>query len=442
MAVMFRQQNPKNSAQMRLAQHLMRQGTDSSPIQSPWQGIGRMAQAAAGAYMQRKSSEADKAERGSALAALLSGMKPGKLQQGMELSDMGNEVSPNALADSGEAGMPGMPEQQAQMVMPKPLSPGGMAGGAEAMAGLPDNYYAQQMAPQLALAAQEQQMAQAAELAAEERAREIYLFQQQNKSYPPQKPTPPKTIKTAEGVYILEPDGTLGARLGGAKADTEINLGGDLTKGFRRTETGDAEVIPGGSRDPKVIKAAKSAERQATLDSKNIEKLPGRRAQIMATVQNAPAFTDAVAEAKRLAGSDWTSGVVQQVLGGVAGTPAFGLERQLDTIKSNIGFGELIRIKESGGTLGALSEMENRLLQAMQGALDPRLSGKKLIEALDRVEKIHKANLVEKQEAFKKMYPNEDRPWENDNRSSGGVKPDNIDQSVWDEMTPEEKALF
>mgnify|MGYP003649021650 CR=1 FL=1 len=59
--------------------------------------------------------------------------------------------------------------------------------------------------------------------------KDMYKFQQNNKSYPPTKQAAPKTIKTAEGVYILNPDGTRGTRLGGAKADTEIIMGGAKT---------------------------------------------------------------------------------------------------------------------------------------------------------------------------------------------------------------------
>ncbi len=229
---------------------------------------------------------------------------------------------------------------------------------------------------------------------------------------------PPKTIKTGEGVFILNTDGTLGERLGSAKADTEIILGGELKKGFRPVKdptTGEvigAEAIPGGSEDPATIQTKKEAERKAALNIKNLEKLPARRSQIFAANQNAPAFEDAVKDATKLAKGWKTSGVMQQILGGVAGTDAFALERALDTIKSNIGFGELLRIKEAGGTLGALSEMENRLLQAMQGALDPRLDGEKLATALERVGEIHKQNLEQKKLEFKDMYPDEARPWE------------------------------
>jgi hypothetical protein len=228
----------------------------------------------------------------------------------------------------------------------------------------------------------------------------------------------PKTIKTAEGVYILNPDGSRGTRLGGAKAETQITIGaGELKKGFRTTETG-AEPIPGGSEDPKTIQRKKEAERIAALNIENIKKLPGRRSAIYASTLNAPTFNTAIENAISEASSPLSSGLTQQVLGGIAIGPAFDLERSLDTIKSNIGFGELLRIKAAGGTLGALSEMENRLLQAMQGALDARMKKEKLIPALKKVKEIYYLNLEEKKREFKRMYPKEERPWEKVKKNS------------------------
>jgi hypothetical protein len=242
-----------------------------------------------------------------------------------------------------------------------------------------------------------------------------------------EKTSPVKTVKTGEGMFILTPNGTLGNRLGSAKADTEIIIGGKLSKDFRPIldpKTGKqigAEPVPGGKEDPATIQGKKEAERKAALNIENLKKLPARRSQIFASSQNAPAFEGAVNDAIKLAKSWSTSGLAQQALGDIAGTDAFALERALDTIKSNIGFGELLRIKEAGGTLGALSEMENRLLQAMQGALDPRLKGDKLVTKLELVQKIQRLNLEQKKREFKDMYPNSDKPWENLGDSSGAT---------------------
>jgi hypothetical protein len=264
-------------------------------------------------------------------------------------------------------------------------------------------------AMQLALLGQERGRKDAA--TAREQAMDDWIKKEKNKY------RSPKTIKTGEGVFILNSDGSLGKKLGSAKAETEIVIGGGkLAKGFQRTPTG-AEPIPGGSEDPKTIKRKKEAERQAALNIENIKKLPGRRSAIYASTLNSPTFNTAIENAISEASSNFSSGITQQLTGNIAIGPAFDLERSLDTIKSNIGFGELLRIKKAGGTLGALSEMETRLLQAMQGALDPRMSKDKLIPALKKVKEIYYLNLEEKKREFKEMYPNEKRPWEEDKNS-------------------------
>lgn len=67
-------QNPELAAALRKRQEgsaLMRQGMDASPIQSPWQGVSRLAQALLGGYEARKGDEeiTDQSRMGKELAA-------------------------------------------------------------------------------------------------------------------------------------------------------------------------------------------------------------------------------------------------------------------------------------------------------------------------------------------------------------------------------------
>jgi len=60
-------------------------------------------------------------------------------------------------------------------------------------------------------------------------------------------------------------------------------------------------------------------------------------------------------------------------IAGVKGTPQYNLARLLETIKANLGFDKLQQMRDAsptGGALGQVSEMENRLLQAVKGSLD------------------------------------------------------------------------
>lgn len=394
----------------RLSASLMRDEAAAGPIRSHTQGMASLLRN----LLAGRADRADIADQEAAMQA----MNRGVTAQGWVNPDdpQGGVVSPG----------------------------GGIEGMIASQQGLGDNPYAQRNLQGLLMQKMQQENSAKAAAASRQAAKEDYLYQQQNKAFKPQSPAAPRTVKTAEGVYILNPDGTKGARLGGAKAETVINMGGDLQKGYRPTDKG-AEYIPGGSKDPAVIQESKEAERLAALNVENLKKLPGRRSQIFAATQNAPAFKSAISDAIKAAQSPFSSGLAQQVLGGVAVGPAFELERALDTIKSNIGFGELIRIKEAGGTLGALSEMENRLLQAMQGALDPRLSKEKMVAALQRVEKIQEMNLEQKKREFKEMYPKEDMPWNNAvsavDTLPPGVTEDDISETMRENNMTREEVL-
>ena len=76
-------QNPELAAALRKRQEgsaLMRQGMDASPIQSPWQGVSRLAQALLGGYEARKGDEeiTDTAEKRRKMAAeLMAPYQPG-----------------------------------------------------------------------------------------------------------------------------------------------------------------------------------------------------------------------------------------------------------------------------------------------------------------------------------------------------------------------------
>lgn len=232
------------------------------------------------------------------------------------------------------------------------------------------------------------------------------------------------------------------------KASTEITIGsGDLKKGFRTTEAG-AEYIPGGSEDPKVIAEKEKVTKEAGLGVKNLEKLPGKRGAIYADHIKTPTLRTSINRAIELAKSPFSSGMAQWMLDkvplpevkGVNLGAAFDLKVALDSVKANVGFNELLRIKEAGGTLGALSEMENRLLQAMQGALVAEQDKEALIPALEQVMEIWELNLQQKKNEFKTIY-SKDGGWETDERRPWEPPPDSgISQQEWDEMSAEEKA--
>jgi len=234
---------------------------------------------------------------------------------------------------------------------------------------------------------------------------------------------------------------------GAATEITNVIGSGELHKGYRTTPEG-AEAIPGGSEDPEVIAEKEKVTKKAALQVKNLEKLPGKRGAIYADHIKTPTLRTSINQAIELAKSPFSSGMAQWMLDKVplpevAGYnlgAAHDLQVALDSVKANVGFNELLRIKEAGGTLGALSEMENRLLQAMQGALVAVQDKEALIPALKQVMEIWELNLQQKKNEFKSLY-SKAGGWETDERRPWEPPPDSgISQQEWDEMNAEEKA--
>lgn len=94
--------------------------------------------------------------------------------------------------------------------------------------------------------------------------------------------------------------------------------------------------------------------------------------------------------ARDLTGDDqWTTGISGSALSYVPGTDAHTLSQRLDTIRANIGFDKLQAMRDAsptGGALGQVSEMENRLLQAVYGSLNQAQNSQELGRVLDQVQ--------------------------------------------------------
>lgn len=73
---------------------------------------------------------------------------------------------------------------------------------------------------------------------------------------------------------------------------------------------------------------------------------------------------------------------------GIPGSPARSLQGKLNTLKSNIAFGELTAMREAsktGGALGAISERELTLLESALGSLDQGLNPEELKTSLRQI---------------------------------------------------------
>lgn len=131
--------------------------------------------------------------------------------------------------------------------------------------------------------------------------------------------------------------------------------------------------------------------------------------QIQAPIQNAnlqrlDAQTDNVIETIDKAGGQaaWDStGLIGQVLGGVAGTKAFDLRETAKTVKANLGFAELQAMRDAsptGGALGQVAVQELESLQSTLASLNPDQSEDQLRENLNKVRE-----LLERQKTYRRM---------------------------------------
>jgi hypothetical protein len=80
------------------------------------------------------------------------------------------------------------------------------------------------------------------------------------------------------------------------------------------------------------------------------------------------------------------------LLSAVPGTAAFSVARRLDTIKANIGFSQLQRMRESsptGGALGQITERELAFLQATLGSLEQAEDVAEFKTNLERLKEVY-----------------------------------------------------
>lgn len=88
----------------------------------------------------------------------------------------------------------------------------------------------------------------------------------------------------------------------------------------------------------------------------------------------------------------WTTGVPGVVSGMVPGTKSHDLQNTLNTVKANIGFDKLQSMRNAsptGGALGQVSEMENKLLQQTFGSVEQSQSADQLRKNLEELQKVY-----------------------------------------------------
>jgi hypothetical protein len=112
---------------------------------------------------------------------------------------------------------------------------------------------------------------------------------------------------------------------------------------------------------------------------------------------------------------------------------ASNLNNILETIRANIGFEYLQKMRESsptGGALGNVSERENLLLQSVQGSLNPN-TPEQLLRTLTDIKQQMRETLQEKQEAFDSDFSS----LETNTKDTASSTNKNLDYNKINEMT-------
>lgn len=140
-------------------------------------------------------------------------------------------------------------------------------------------------------------------------------------------------------------------------------------------ETGQVQMrpIPGGPAD---VKLQEKNNKTAATDASKARK--------------ADLISQDIDRAVEMAKDYWVipNTGVGSVLSAIPGTKAHDLSRMLDGVKARIGFDSLQEMRDNsptGGALGQVSEMENRLLQATFGSLEQSQSEEEFIFNLRRL---------------------------------------------------------
>lgn len=159
-----------------------------------------------------------------------------------------------------------------------------------------------------------------------------------------------------------------GARNTGGPAGGTVY--GKPPMGYRYTQDGNLEPVPGGPADMKV----KAAERKEILQKWGIEK-------------KADLVIGKIDEAKKKAGGLET-GLSGSIVKKIPGTQAYDLSKVIEMIKANIGFSELNAMRQAsptGGALGQVAVQELDFLQAALGSLDQAQSRGELLKNLEAI---------------------------------------------------------
>lgn len=153
----------------------------------------------------------------------------------------------------------------------------------------------------------------------------------------------------------------------------------------------------------------KAGGARGELTVKREADLPAATAKINSVEQSQQFLNDKIDEVTKQADGIGNTGFLGSITKNVPGTPSYDMARNLDTIKSNIGFDKLQQMRDqspTGGALGQVSDFENKLLQSVWGSVEQSQSKEQLLKNLDNFKKQYATSIGRVRDAYKATYGN------------------------------------
>ncbi len=393
-----------------MAQQLMQQGTSTAPVQSPLEGITRALTAGVGGYFggeaQREMKERE-SQYGTDMATVLAGARQ-------------------------------TPEQlPPDFVGPPDVSPGGYEGMSQALAGI-DNPDLAQFGQQLAFSQIDQeQAAQAAELQRKQ-DRADYLFEQENKSYAPS--TGPSS-RPASPIQNFRRRQELVEEFGPGSA--EVRRFDSYVRALKYQDIGGSiiEMDPEAPASPTTVAETTLAPEQEpeylgevaeikAAGAKVGAELGDAEARLSAAEASLPRLESAVEQLKSLGETatytlaGQAADVARRQTGMDPTEGAIARSTYIAHVKNNV----LPLLRQTFGA--AFTAAEGDSLLATLGDADMHPSEKEAV--LNAFISDKKADL----EALRRQVGT------TTTTTGEQTNPANVPQSVWDNMSPEDQALF
>lgn len=201
----------------------------------------------------------------------------------------------------------------------------------------------------------------------------------------------------ADGAFQVKPDGSI-SKIGGGGVTVNNNMGGGPELGKLSSdygyvldpETGQPVIDP----QTGLPTAAPVPGSPAAQEIKQAEDAKGKKAE--STARYSSIVLEDIGRVKDMltrGRNQPVTGVLGTPMSMVPGSEASDVRGILDTVKANIGFDRLQKMREespTGGALGQVSNLELGLLNATLGNIDANtLSKGELVKNLDRLENVY-----------------------------------------------------